>query len=206
MGTRNYLEHNAANSDWERDKFEYQMAQEMLRHYDSLNWQIGAILIAGTLVLTALVFKGDALALLNQSFWPTVSVLLVAPFISFLVLSCWALWFRRHRSLYNLRNEVCHRIEFRYHMFHYLRVVKADLSKPRHRFRSRGPELEQAAKQAGYKLAGGNEGFQPIYEHDGNGLPRPSGHKLVWCLALGIPIIQSVGIIALILCHHYKLR
>lgn len=46
-----------------RRKLEYIAAQEMLRHYDSLNWQIGAILIASTVLLTGMVLNKEVIDL-----------------------------------------------------------------------------------------------------------------------------------------------
>ncbi|MBI4802072.1 MAG: hypothetical protein HY796_06075 [Elusimicrobia bacterium] len=40
--------------EFNKKKLEYTAAQEMLCHYDSLNWQIGAALIAATVILTGL--------------------------------------------------------------------------------------------------------------------------------------------------------
>lgn len=190
-------ENELADLNWERDKLEYQMAQEMLRHYDSLNWQIGSILIAGTVVLTGLLFNKDTIHLLYERFWATVVALLVANAISYGVLGIWLLWFRRHRDYYNLRNEVLHRIEVRRAMFHHLAVVRSDLQN-----RSNKPDVAEklarleTARQAAY----GN--FEAFYKHDK--LPRPSGYALAKTLALGIPILQSLGIVFLAAFHHWN--
>jgi hypothetical protein len=170
----------------------------MLRHYDSLNWQIGSILIAGTVVLTGLVFNKDTIQLLYQKFWATIAGLLVANAICYFVLIIWLLWFRRHRDYYNLRNEVLHRIELRRGMFHHLAVVRGDLCN-----RSNQPGVAEklarldAAREAAYGA------LKVFYDHDR--LPRPSGYALARALAFTIPILQSLGILGLMAVHHWKL-
>lgn len=197
MAARDGNRYNEARKyDWDRDKFEYQMAQEMLRHYDSLNWQIGSILIAGTLVLTALVFNKDTVKLLHDVYYPAVAILLTATVLSAFVLGNWLLWFRRHRAYYNLRNEVFHRIELKRQMFHYLSVVEADLPESDE---VDMPKIRLAAKQAGYGTA-----FEPFKAYPQKKLPKPSGSILAHCLAVGIPVLQLIGTAILMALHHCK--
>jgi hypothetical protein len=164
--------------EFEKKKLEYVAAQEMLRHYDSLNWQIGSILIAGVIVLTGLVVNKDIVVTMQQSHMTAWTLILSIPVFSAFVLITWWLWFRRHRDLYNLRNEVLHRLERELGMYHFLRVVEADpKSKP-----DVGNTLIAAKKAAGY------DGFEPLYGL--SKLTRPSGSTLVAVLAFGIPFIQ----------------
>ncbi len=192
-------ENQMADLDWERDKFEYQMAQEMLRHYDSLNWQIGSILIAGTLVLTGLIFNRDTVRLLYERFWPTLATLIIANLVSYLVLGTWLLWFHRHRDYYNFRNEVFHRIEFRRGMYHHLAVANGDLL---NRADAPGVKTKLDRIDVARKAAYGD--FQTLYEL--GKLPRISGNRLAILLAVGIPLLQSVGWISLLLLHYGKAR
>jgi hypothetical protein len=104
--------------------FEYERAQEMLIHSDSLIWQIGSILIAGTLVLTGLALNKDTLELLGKG-WRSLLAVIGVPTISFLTLKIWLLWARRHRSFYNFREQVLQRIEFELQFYHFLRVLEA---------------------------------------------------------------------------------
>ena len=190
-------ENEMADLDWERDKFEYQMAQEMLRHYDSLNWQIGSILIAGTLVLTGLIFNKDTVRLLYERFWPTIATLLTANLVSYLVLLTWLLWFRRHRAYYNFRNEVFHRVELRRSMYHHLAIAQGDLL---NHAGTPGAREKLERLEAGRKAAYGD--FKPLY--DLGKLPRPSGYTLAIVLAIGIPSFQLIGTLLLALLHHCK--
>jgi len=190
-------ENQMADLDWERDKFEYQMAQEMLRHYDSLNWQIGSILIAGTLVLTGLIFNKDTVRLLYERFWPTVASLLTANLVSYLVLLIWLLWFRRHRAYYNLRNEVFHRIELGRGMYHHLAIAAGDL---RNNTNSPSAKEKLDRVETARKAAYGD--FQVLYEV--GKLPQPSGYSLAKVLAFGIPTLQLLGTLSLALLHHWR--
>ena len=103
---------------------EYQMAQEMLRHYDSLNWQIGSILIAAVLVLTGFTLNKDIIVLAQTSTNIRFTITIGIPTFSLFILGIWLLWFRRHRNMYNFRNEVMQRIEFQLGMYHHLLNVE----------------------------------------------------------------------------------
>lgn len=58
----------------ELKKFEYKMAQDMLKHYDTLNWQIGSILIAGVLLLTGLAINKEVIELMRLSLSLGISI------------------------------------------------------------------------------------------------------------------------------------
>ena len=202
----------AASSDPEIKKLEYQMAHEMLRHYDTLNWQIGSILIAGVLVLTGLIINKDAIELMGTSLAVGLGITLGLPAISFLILRTWLSWFARHQQLYNFRNEVLHRLEFQLKMYHNLKVAEAKLkgsdagdASRQENDASRQENLErlrQARLAAGYAPtpqdigeAGAqrdeNEqagGFQPIFNNEI--LTGSSGSVLAKRLAWGIPMAQ----------------
>ena len=164
--------------EFEKKKFEYQMAQEMLRHYDALNWQIGSILIAGVVVLTGFVINKDIIELAKKSFEVRWMLNLGIPFLSLFVLGNWLLWFRRHRFLYNFRNEVLHRLEIQLGMYHFLRVAAADIADIE--------QLASARKRAGHDSAT----FTPLYPL--GVLTGLSGYTLAKVLALGIPFAQLV--------------
>ena len=128
---------------------EYSAAQEMLRHYDTLNWQIGAILVAATTILTGLALQSEVIKLLKSNNHFSVAVVLGLPFFSFIILQTWRRWFQRHRQLYNLRNETMHRIELELGMYHHLRVVEADQSSDASKNAETLKILEAAKKKVG---------------------------------------------------------
>jgi len=156
-------------------KLEYTAAQEMLCHYDSLNWQIGAILIAATFVLTGLALQEGVVASIKQSYYVTLGI----PISSLFILTTWLKWFQRHRALYNLRFETLHRLEIQLGMYHHLRAAEADSRKS-------NEQIVKAKINAGYD----NDGFQPIYPQDS--LPSPSGYNLAKLLTFGIPLLQLI--------------
>jgi len=166
--------------EFEKKKFEYQMAQEMLRHYDALNWQIGSILIAAVLILTGFAVNKDIIDLAKKSPGLHWTLNLGIPFISLFVLFTWLLWFRWHRMLYNFRNEVIHRIEMQLGMYHFLRVAEASSDDV-----SANLQLTKAKIDAGHD----SSAFEPLYSV---ALQNPSGYTLAWVLALGIPFGQMI--------------
>lgn len=170
--------------EFEKKKFEYQMAQEMLRHYDALNWQIGLILIASVLILTGFSLNPDTIELAKKSVEVRRMLSLGIPALSLFVLGIWLLWFRRHRTLYNFRNEVIHRLELQLGMYHHLRVAELDSGVV-------GDRFEQARLNAGHDLAS----FKPLYPLV---LKGPSGYTLAKILAFGLPFLQY-----LLLCGLY---
>ena len=163
---------------FETKKLEYQMAQEMLRHYDSLNWQIGSILVAASLVVTGLALNKDLLILARSSTSLRWSLTIGVPLLSLFVLGIWLLWFRRHRALYNLRNEVLHRLEMQLNMYHHLLSADYDGTGDRNR-----ADVEQARLNSGHHPSK----FTPLYEIK---LLKPSGYTLARFLAVGLPIGQ----------------
>lgn len=175
--------------DFEKKKLEYSAAQEMLRHYDSLNWQIGAILIAATIVLTGLVLREEVIDLIQRNGVLSWLVVFGIPAFSFFILQVWRLWFGRHRDLYNFRNETLHRLEIDLGLFHYLRVLEAEFSgKPDSGEMKR---LVAAKSKAGHDVSS----FPPFYPH--LKLSGPSGFTLAKVLAYGIPGFQLVLFLAI---------
>lgn len=166
--------------EFEKKKFEYQMAQEMLRHYDALNWQIGSIFIAAVLILTGFAVNKDIIDLAKKSHGLRWTLIIGIPLISWFVLFTWLLWFRRHRSLYNFRNEVLHRLEMQLGMYHFLRIAEAEKGKA-----SVDPQLCKAKIDAGHDAAA----FNPLYPV---ALENPSGYTLAKVLAFGIPFGQLI--------------
>ncbi len=156
---------------------EYQAAQEMLRHYDSLNWQIGAILIAAVIVLTGFTLNKDIIDLASSSNSTRITILIGFPLLSFFVLGVWLLWFRRHRNMYNYRNEVLHRIELQLGMYHHLLNVE--------KYSNKGECLKSAKENAGY----GEGKYVPFYNPKPVG---PSGYTLAKVITLGIPFCQFI--------------
>lgn len=175
-------------NEFESKKLEYSSAQEMLRHYDALNWQIGATLIAATIVLTGLVLRKEVIDLIRGNGFLTWFVIFGIPAFSLFILAIWLSWFRRHRDLYNFRNETLHRLEIYLGMYHYLRVVEADfVNKNDH---EKKKILSVAKHKAGYS----NEGFVPFYDLQ---LSSPSGYALAKFLTYGIPAFQLALFLAI---------
>lgn len=174
--------------DLEIKKLEYSAAQEMIRHYDSLNWQIGSILIAATIVLTGLVLRQEVIRIIQSNL--TLSWLLVfgIPFFSLFILIAWLLWFRRHRDLYNFRNETLHRLEIELGLFHYLRVIEGDFSEE--------PESKAYQTIAAAKSNAGHaeNSFTPFYSIY---LSKPSGYTIAKIISFGIPTFQLALFIAI---------
>ena len=186
--------------DWEVRKFEYEMAQDMLKHYDTLNWQIGSLLIAGVLVLTGIVVNKDIIEFMGSNRSAGLIIVFGIPLFSIIILGLWLLWFLRHRQLYNYRNETLHRIELKYRMYHFLMVAEADKKaggKPVARF-------AKAKLAAGYSpqagdLAGNTADdvieFVPVYTEEPLGGLR--GKYLARSLVILIPATQLIVLFAL---------
>ncbi|MDX6444984.1 MAG: hypothetical protein QOH71_2058 [Blastocatellia bacterium] len=184
-------------------KFEYEMAQDMLKHYDTLNWQIGSVLIAGVLIFTGLVINKDIIELMRSHSNVGKAIGFGVPALSLLILAIWLMWFRRHRDLYNCRNEVLHRIESREHMYHYLLVVEQDKKndkdkndKDKEEEKKKLDRLKEYKSAAGYATKPEQEGFQPLYPL--KPLRRPSGYALAWALTIGIPSVQLMIMLCLV--------
>jgi hypothetical protein len=179
--------------EFERKKLEYQMAQEMLRHYDTLNWQIGGILIAAVIILTGLAVNEEIIGVARESRGLHIAIIVGIPLFSLFVLGVWLLWFKRHRELYNFRNEVLYRLEEQLGMYHFLRVVEAN--PPRASGGGQEPSVNAALQKA--KTASGHDSmsFARYYQ---NQLARPSGYMLAKILVFGIPIAQFAFLCALL--------
>lgn len=157
-------------------KLEYQMAQDMLKHYDSLNWKIGSILIAGVLMFDGIMFKA-----LTENAEQYVFITLSTTAMSAPLLIIWYLWFRRHRFLYNLRNETMHRLELELGMYHHLRVLSS--------YKGIGEEKQKKLKEIEKKV-GYESTFKPFF--DLSEVPGPSGYDLALGLVYIILTIQML--------------
>jgi len=80
---------------------EYHRTQDMLRHYDNLNWEIGSILVGSNLV---------ALGFISNTSNP--NLLFAAAFGGSISLFAFSLWFFRHVSIYNVKNDRLYIIEY----------------------------------------------------------------------------------------------
>jgi hypothetical protein len=186
------------DNDFEKKKAEYNAAQEMLRHYDTLNWQIGSILIGAITVFTGLVLQDKVIELVKESGVGSWFLVLGIPAFSFFVLLIWFLWFRRHRDLYNFRNETIHRLELDLHMYHYLRVIETVLTEQRDAARDRGNTEEAESKERDLdrletaKTEAHHAGaeFRPFFP--AQRLSGPSGFALSKILMIGMPAFQLI--------------
>jgi hypothetical protein len=79
---------------------EYHRTQEMLVHYDNLNWLIGLVLVSSNIIALGFV-----------SFADNRNVVFAAAFGGSFALFCWVLWFYRHVSIYNVKNDRLYMIE-----------------------------------------------------------------------------------------------
>src|SRR5206468_543937 len=136
-----------ATSDYTPDEVqvklaEYAAAQEMLRHYDTLNWQIGSILIGAN----ALLF-GFVAGILGRVGWFGLLVAAAVAGFSAFLLHTWWLWFERHMTLYNFRHETMQRIELQLGMYHHLRVVEAGGDVPNPAALAQLPPAREAAER-----------------------------------------------------------
>lgn len=190
-------------------KFEYQQAQDMLKHYDTLTWQTGNIFIAAIAVLTGLIFSKDGTDVLEKG-WRSLIVVAGVPSISFVILSFWAFWFRRHRGLYQFRDDVLHRLEIKLGFYHFLRVAeenaraagaltesqRAVLGRAKAAAYSATSPFEAVADRAGAAAAFPHispthvELFRSAYK-------RPSSYALVWRLVFTLPLLQFTGLFLL---------
>ena len=161
--------------------FEYQMAQEMLRHYDNLNWLIGTILIGGTLVLTGIVISSIDKVYSEEHMYASLIISLGVPALTFVILKLWIAWFDRHRSLYNKRCETMHRIEEQLGLFHWL-LVEAE------REIEFSPQKKMAFNKA--REESGHSEHDPYYKRIP--LPTLTGHETAHLLRKSIPRIQLI--------------
>ncbi|MBI4802073.1 MAG: hypothetical protein HY796_06080 [Elusimicrobia bacterium] len=90
-----------------------------------------------------------------------------------------------------MRNETLHRLEIELGMFHYLRVVEADLSNEPSSSENAEllAKLHAAKRAAGYADSNKNSGFTPFYPQ--GGLSKLSGFHLALVLTIGIPFFQA---------------
>ncbi|MBK8151343.1 MAG: hypothetical protein IPK58_24890 [Acidobacteria bacterium] len=75
------------NGEIEIKKLEYTSAQEMLKHYDSLNWQIGAVLIAATIVLTGMVLQKETVEIIKLPSGASLILVFGVPSFSLFILA-----------------------------------------------------------------------------------------------------------------------
>lgn len=94
-------------------RLEYEKTQEMAIHYDTLNWTIGSILIAGVFVTIGIV--GEKIQL-----YPHLAI------FSFIVLGVWRLYYKRHKEIQRIKFRRLHEIEKRLKMAQHLRVNRYD--------------------------------------------------------------------------------
>lgn len=179
-----------AISDYSREEIdvklaEYAAAQDMLKHYDTLNWQIGSILIGANAVLLGLV-----VGLLGRIGWLGILVALAVSAFSFVLLESWWRWFDRHRVLYNFRNETLQRIELQLGMFHFLRVVASD--------REVESRLD-AARAAAFTAPDGTV-FVPFYEPTLAG--TTPGNKIAEKLRWLLPVLEFVALALVVVAEH----
>jgi hypothetical protein len=101
------LYNNLPEKEAEKDVLlaEYHRTQDMLRHYDNLNWHIASILVGSNIV---------ALGLISSSSSP--NVLFAAAFGGSSSLLAFNLWFFRHVSIYNVKNDRLYIIEYQLKM------------------------------------------------------------------------------------------
>ena len=171
-------------------QLEYQSAQDMLKHYDNLNWHIGSILIAATLILSGMSLNKDTIEIITAAGTRGLIISFAIPSISFFVLFIWFLWFRRHRVLYNFRNETIHRLEQQLGMYHFLRVIESE-HESRRALDEKKKVLDAAKAQAGHDSAS----FVPFYKI--SPMPGPSGYSLAKALVAGIPLLQLILFLAI---------
>ncbi|MDD4874318.1 MAG: hypothetical protein PHE15_05020 [Dehalococcoidales bacterium] len=94
-------------------RLEYQLTQDMAIHYDTMNWTIGTILIAGVFGTIGLI--GEKL-----SVYPTIAVL------SFLILIIWRFYYKRHKDIQHIKFTRLHEIEKELNLQQHLRIKTAD--------------------------------------------------------------------------------
>jgi hypothetical protein len=104
-------------------KFEYKRCQEMLIHYDELNWDIGSILAGSNIVALGL-----SPNFVSNQLLPGISI---AGMVSMFL---WALWFFRHVALYNFRVDRMQVIEKKIGLRQYLMVHEVEKDRSRRRW------------------------------------------------------------------------
>ncbi len=86
---------------------QYKATQQMLMHYDNLNWNIGSILVGSNLVAIGFVVQQNSNPFL----------LIGAALAGMCSLWSWELWYFRHVAIYNVKNDVLYIIEAKLNMF-----------------------------------------------------------------------------------------
>lgn len=94
-------------------RLEYEKTQEMAIHYDTMNWGIGAILIAGVFGMVGL--SGD-----NVEAYPFLALL------SAIVLFIWRVYYMRHKAVQKIKFKRLQEIEKELKMQQHLLVDCAD--------------------------------------------------------------------------------
>lgn len=172
---------------------EYQAAQDMLKHYDALNWQIGSVLIGANAILLGLIASSDIVQLFEGGFWTFALGVAFATAVagfSRLLLRAWLTWFDRHAGFYNLRNETLQRLELQLGMYHFLRVVEAMADNGDKRAQAARERLGEAKRRAGY------DDFEPIYAVD---VPKTSGHDVAKLLVWWVPVLEWIVLVVLVI-------
>lgn len=169
---------------------EYEAAQDMLKHYDTLNWQIGSILIGANAVLLGLV-----VGLLGKVGWLGMLVAAGVAAFSFVLLESWWRWFYRHKVLYDFRNETLQRIEVQLGMYHFLRVVEAQGGDDRQAAELQLPPAHAAA----YAMPDGST-FRPIYSPSLDG--TTSGNQIAKTLRWLMPALEFVALALVVVAQH----
>jgi len=93
--------------------FEYRRTQEMFMHYDRLNWSIGSILIGSNIA---------ALGFVSSASNPNPNILFAAALGGSISLFAWILWFYRHASIYDVKQDRLYMIENQLGMFQHRMV------------------------------------------------------------------------------------
>lgn len=97
--------------------FEYHRTQEMLIHYDKLSWFIGSILVGSNIM---------ALGFISGVSNPNPSILFVVALGGSILSFTWVMWFYRHASIYNVKNDRLYMIENQLGMFQHRMVGYGD--------------------------------------------------------------------------------
>lgn len=173
---------------------EYAAAQEMVRHYDTLNWQIGSILIGANAVLF-----GVVAGILGRIDWPGgfLVATAVAGFSAFLLLA-WRLWYKRHRALYNFRHETMHRIELQLGMYHHLRVAWDPSGRKAQNVKA--VERQVPAARDAAQVMYGEYAFEPLYTVTLE--KTQSGDKLAKHIWWVMPSLEFLALVLVVAAKH----
>ncbi len=92
MKTLNNHQLEVSSEKFERLKFDYDKAQEMIRHYEQTFWQVGAILLAGLFIMMGIVTTDSFFQDKSHTLIPVIAITL---FIDLF----WFLWYNRNRII-----------------------------------------------------------------------------------------------------------